>query len=355
MIPQRLASNLVRHFYRGGPKIAGLRGLTLDSDHLPEEWVGATVSRFGEPGVGLARTESGDLVRDLVATDPAGWLGPDLAGRPRAGDADTGILVKLLDAGARLPVHVHPDRSFSARHLDCPYGKTEAWYVLDADADAAVYLGWSEDVAPDELARRRDAQDSAWMLERMHRIPVRPGDGILVPAGLVHAIGEGVFLVEVQEPTDLSIVLEWSVTTSTRDESHLGVGFDTAMTAVSHTALSPEAVASLRRYLPGDHTAPLPEHCLPEQAQPFFRLDMAAPEAEADDGACTVPAGFAVLVVIEGAGHIVSRSHRLAVSRGETYVVPAAFGEWEVRGPVRMLVARPGQAWPADLFPGGHG
>ena len=276
MNPRRLAPNLVHHFYRGGPKIAELRGLTLDSDHLPEEWVGATVSRFGEPDVGPARTEAGEQDRDLVAeTPPAGWVTTSrAAGEPV--DADTGILVKLLDAGARLPVHVHPDRAFSARHLDCPYGKTEAWYVLEAEPDAAVHLGWREDVAADELARRRDAQDSEWMLERMHRLPVRPGDGILVPAGLVHAIGEGVFLVEVQEPTDLSIVLEWSVTTSTRDESHLGVGFDTAMAAVSHTALSEEAVDSLRRHLPGDHTSPVPAPCLPEQAEPFFRLDVAA-------------------------------------------------------------------------------
>jgi mannose-6-phosphate isomerase len=350
MTPQRLAPNLVRHFYRGGPKIAQLRGLTLDSDHLPEEWVGATVSRFGEPDVGPARTEAGDLVRDLVSGDPVGWLGSDVARRRRAGEADTGILVKLLDAGARLPVHVHPDRSFSARHLDCPYGKTEAWYVLDAEPDAAVHLGWREDVAADELARRRDAQDSEWMLERMHRLPVRAGDGILVPAGLVHAIGEGVFLVEVQEPTDLSIVLEWSVTTSTREESHLGVGFDTAMAAVSHTALSPGTVRSLRRHLPGDHTGPLPATCLPEQAEPFFRLDVAAPGTDKDDAACVVEPGFAVLVVTEGEGHLVSGSERLVVSRGETYVVPAGFGTWELRGPVRALVARPSEAWPADLF-----
>lgn len=352
MIPQRLAPNLVRHFYRGGPKIAELRGLTLDSDHLPEEWVGATVSRFGQPDVGLARTESGGLVRDLVASDPVGWLGEAIAARLRAGDADTGVLVKLLDAGARLPVHVHPDRSFAARHLDCPYGKTEAWYVLDADPDAAVHLGWTEDVDPDELARRRDAQDSTWMLERMHRLPVRAGDGILVPAGQVHAIGEGVFLVEAQEPTDLSIVLEWSVTTSTRDESHLGIGFDTAMTGVSHTALSPEAVASLRRHLLLEHTAPLPQACLPAQAQPFFRLHMAAPGLEPDAASCAVQAGFAVLVAIEGRADIVAGPHHVTVVRGETFVVPASFGDWEVRGPVRLLVARPGQAWPADLFPG---
>src|SRR5580765_3573611 len=187
MRPMRLAPNLIDHFYRGGAKIAALRGLTGVGERQPEEWVAATVTRFGEAELGLARVEDGTLLRDLVAADPAGWVGPDaVAGR--FGPADTGVLVKLLDAGQRLLVHVHPDRSFAASHLGCPYGKTEAWLVLDADPGAAVYLGWRDDVDPGELAQRRDAQDGAWMLERMHRIEVSRGDGVLVPAGTVHAI-----------------------------------------------------------------------------------------------------------------------------------------------------------------------
>ncbi len=202
------------------------------------------MSRAGEPGVGPARTVDGRLFADVVAEDLHGWVG-DLG-------PDTGVLVKLLDAGQRLPVHVHPDRDFASSHLGCGYGKTEAWYVLAADEGATVHLGWTEDVDPEELAERRDRQDSAWMLERLHQVPVRGGDGILVPAGQPHAIGAGVFVVEAQEPTDFSIVLEWSVTTASREESHLDLGFDTAMGALSHQALAPEALDALRRHLPAD-------------------------------------------------------------------------------------------------------
>ena len=169
-LPVRMAPNTFEHFYRGGARIAELRGLTLDSDHRPEEWLAATVARFGEDEVGLARTQDGDLLRDLVAKDPRTWVGDDPARLGRASDSDTGVLVKLLDAAQRLPVHVHPDREFARRHLGCDYGKTEAWYVLAADEDAAVYLGWSDDVRPEELAERRDAQDSDWMLARMNRV-----------------------------------------------------------------------------------------------------------------------------------------------------------------------------------------
>jgi mannose-6-phosphate isomerase len=346
MLPVRLAANAIEHFYRGGARIADLRGFTPTSERQPEEWVAATVSRFGDQDTGLAVTDDGLLLRDLVAADPDRWLGAEEAATPRAGAADTGLLLKLLDAGQRLPVHVHPDRGFAARHLGCPYGKTEAWYVLEADPGAVVHLGWTEDLDRDELAERRDAQDSAWMLSRMHQVPVRAGDGILVPAGQAHAIGEGVFIVEAQEPTDFSIVLEWSVTSSGRDDSHLGIGFDTAMRAVSHRALDADRLAALRR-----HTDPLGSDVemrsvLPDAADEFFRLGVLGGEAVSD----RVPAGFAAVVVLDGDGALVGDGE-IDVRRGELLAVPAAFGSWSVRG-ARLVVARPGVDWPHGLVAG---
>ena len=242
MRPVPMPPNVIDHFYLGGERLAAFRGVPLPSPRRPEEWLAATVHRADEPDVGRSRMPDGSLFAELVAADPRGWTGtPDAP----AGPADTGILVKLLDAGQRLPVHVHPTRPFARDHLHSCYGKTEAWYVLETHGDdPAVWVGFREDVDPDVLADRVDAQDSAWMLAHLNKISVRPGDGIVVPAGQAHATGAGVFLVEVQEPTDFSILLEWSVTTATRDESHLGLGFDVVLPAVSHRALT--AVDELR-------------------------------------------------------------------------------------------------------------
>ncbi|WP_295830560.1 class I mannose-6-phosphate isomerase, partial [uncultured Microbacterium sp.] len=241
MNPVLLPPNPVQHFYLGGDRIAALRGIVPETDRQPEEWLGSTVSRFGSDEIGLAVTDEGAFLRDLVSADRAAWVGAR-AGRDAA---DLGILVKLLDARQRLPVHVHPDRAFAGAHLDCPYGKTEAWFVLETEDDCAVHVGWNQDVDRDELDRRRDAQDSEWMLSRMNRVVVRPGMGVLVPAGTVHAIDGGIFVAEVQEPTDFSILLEWSVTTSTREESHLDLGFDAVMPAVSTAKLDAAALDAL--------------------------------------------------------------------------------------------------------------
>ena len=347
MKPLVLPPNIIDHFYKGGAKIADLRGVDLPNEYRPEEWLAATNEREGEPGVGVSRTADGTLLRDLIAGDRIGWIGSTAA---PGGQGDNGLLVKLLDPAQRLPAHVHPSREFARSHLNCPYGKTEAWYVLDVglpgmDDEPSVWLGWNTDVDPVEVARRVDAQDSNWLLSHMNRIAVRPGDGILVPHGTNHAIGPGVFVAEVQEPTDQSILLEWSITTSGREDSHLGLGFDVALQALNHQAFDRARISELVRHTDPADTGSNLQRLLPEAADEFFRLAAAAPAGGRSE---PVPAGFAVAVVMSGSGALTGDGE-VSVERGQVLAVPHAFGEWTVSGDVRVLVCRPGVGWPESL------
>ena len=265
--PLQMAPNTIEHFYAGGSRIAELRGLRAGV----RPPAGGVARGDGVACRRARRRTCTDRRRRPVRRRRRGR--PARLGRrarPRHRGAGQAARRRAAAARARAP----RPRASRAAHLGCGYGKTEAWYVLDADEGATVHLGWTEDVDPDELAERRDRQDSEWMLERLHRVPVRAGDGILVPAGQPHAIGAGVFVVEAQEPTDFSIVLEWSVTTASREESHLDLGFETAMGAVSHRALAPEALDALCRHVPVEARSDSTLRCLPEQADPFFRLDV---------------------------------------------------------------------------------
>ncbi|GAB3618575.1 class I mannose-6-phosphate isomerase [Okibacterium endophyticum] len=344
MKPVSLAPNLVEHFYRGGERIAALRGIATTSEFQPEEWLASTVARAGESPAGLSRTADGTLLRDLVSADHTAWVGPDAAAA--WGRADVGILVKLLDARQRLPVHVHPSREFATSHLGCPYGKTEAWFVLESASGAAVYLGWNTDVDRGELDDRRDAQDSEWMLSHMNRIEVAPGMGIVVPAGTAHAIDAGILLAEVQEPTDMSILLEWSGTTLTRNESHLGLGFDAVMPAVSKARLPLGTVERLvtRNDLSRTTREPLP--LLAADTAPFFRLFHAAPEP---GGVNRFAAGFAVVLVLSGSAELCGSTETVTVNAGDVLAVPHSFGDWRVSGDAGLLVGTPGDGWPATL------
>jgi mannose-6-phosphate isomerase len=316
MEPIVLGPNQPSTFYRGGGRIASFRGLAATD--RPEDWVASTTSRFGLAPSGLTTLEDGSTLLAAVQADPVGWVGSD--------DGDTGVLVKLLDAGQRLPLHVHPTRDFALGHLGSPYGKTEAWLVLEAEVDTVVHLGFSRDVTAEELAGWVEAQDAAAMLAATNRVPVRSGDAILCPAGTPHAIGAGVLLLEVQEPTDLSVLLEWEGFTGGPPQATLGLSLEEAMGCVDRRACTPARLEELRTAASGS--------LLPAEADAFFRMDELAPGA--------VPAGFAVLVVTAGEGLLVGGWGSTALARGSTIVVPAGAGPYSLSGSARVVRCRAG-------------
>jgi mannose-6-phosphate isomerase len=250
-----LPPNQFPHFYRGGDAITRLRGLAGGAANRPEDWVASTTTRFGQDQQGLSVLPDGRTLRDVIAADPAGWLGPD---HVAAFGPELDLLVKLLDAGQRLVVHAHPDQDFAARHLGCAHGKTEAWIILEtADPQPVVYLGFREPVPAGTLRRWVDEQDVDAMVGALNAVPVSPGDAILVPAGLPHAIGPGVLIVELQEPTDFSVLLEWrGFDLDGPAVGHLGLGFDLALQCVDGSGWPTERLARLRG--PRDRPDPAP-------------------------------------------------------------------------------------------------
>jgi mannose-6-phosphate isomerase len=299
--PERLTPTRVYRFYKGGALLERFRGEDGEDTDFPEDWVGSVTvaSNPGrdEPEAGLSRLADGQLLRDAIAEDPDGWTG-------RA-DGATRVLVKLLDAAERLPVHAHPGRAFAREHFDSEAGKTEAWIVLDTRGEASeVWVGLREDVDPDEYRTWIDTQDRAALLDSLNHLPVRAGDVVFVPAGVPHAIGAGVLIAELQEPTDFSIVCEWTGFPIRPEDSHLGIGWDAAMCALDLRA----------------HT---PTLGLPDAARDFFWADERAE-----------PAGrFAVWIVLDGTGSIDGEPAR----RGDCFAVPAAAEQIEVSGGVRIL------------------
>jgi mannose-6-phosphate isomerase len=261
--------------------------------------------------------------------DPAGFLGAEHTAQH---GPDPALLVKLLDAGERLPVHVHPDGAFARAKLGVPYGKTEAWIVIGATAqDATVHVGFREDVSPETLAGWVEERDGAALLDALNPCSVRPGDTLFVPAGIPHAIGEGLLIVELQEPTDLSVLLEWDgFGIDDPGEASLGLGWDTALDCVDRSARDPEALRGPR---PQGSVARL----LPEDADPFFRAERIAPAPEAE-----LEPGFRILVVLEGEGTLEAEDGGpLELDRGETVLVPHGAGASRVSGDVVLIACRP--------------
>lgn len=327
MIPLRLPPNQLHRFYRGGEAIARFRGTEPAGEYAPEDWVGSTTTSFGEPEAGLSRLEGGVTVRAAVAAGPEELLGP--------GRTETGLLVKLLDAGERLPVHCHPDRSFAARHLGSSHGKTEAWVIVEARGKRPVVaLGFSRPVDAGTLAGWVERQDVEALLGSLNELPVAAGDAIFVPAGVPHAIGEGILLVELQEPSDLSVLLEWEgFAVDGRAAGHLGLGFETALAAVDRSAWTCERLTPLLRSTAGGgERIPL----LPPAAAPFFGGERLRPAPRLE-----LEPSFSIVVVLSGSGRIDCADGGLDLAAGQTLLVPYGAGRCTLTGALDAIRCLP--------------
>jgi mannose-6-phosphate isomerase len=298
--------------------------------------VGSATAVFGSETMGLTTLPDGSTLRETLVADPEGFLGPQHVERF---GADTGLLVKLLEAGQRLPVHCHPDREFSRRHLDCRYGKTEAWVIVEIRSpEPLVHLGFRQDVPLATLSEWVSRQDTEAILGATHRLPVAVGDSILVPAGVPHAIGEGVFLVELQEATDLSVLLEWKgFDIDGGREGHLGLGFETALTCVDRSGWGMDRLRWLRTIREnGPVRRPGVDRLFPAEADAFFRAE----RIDTRDSS-PLPAEFSILVVTRGSGRLEWRERALEVDRGDTVLIPFAAGDCRLRGPIGAVRCLP--------------
>lgn len=322
MKPIRLASNRpAERFYRGGARISAFRGERESAPREPEDWVGSTTTIRGEQVLGLTTLPDGRILRDAIAEDPVSWLGSVHAER---WGADTRLLVKLLDAGQRLPVHAHPHDDFAASHLGRAHGKAEAWYILEG---GTVHVGLREETTVEALADLVSRQDVAALLGLLHEVEVRPGDVVWVPPGELHAIGAGVLLLELQQPEDLSILLEWDgFAIDGPGEGHLGLGFDLALAAVTTAARSPAELAALV------HPAPRSGSVFPRAADRYFRL-----ERRPVHGPSVIETGFAIVIVSDGTVDLRGE----VLPTGAAVLIPAAAGRIEISGDAELLIARP--------------
>ncbi len=331
--PVLLPVNQFDHFYRGGDRIGALRH-GPGGPNRPEEWIGSTTTRFGESSQGLSVLPDGRLLRDAVLADPRAWLGDAHVARY---GSDVEVLVKFLDLGQRLPVHLHPNREFARRHLGLAHGKTEAWYVVDAPPGARVGVGFAEQMPVDRMAALVASHDSEAFLDALRTREVRPGDAMLVPAGLPHTVQAGVFVLELQEPTDLSILLEWQDFDVDGDrDGHLGLGFETALQAVDTSAVSDSDLDRLvvrREDIDGAglHSA------LPPEADAYFR----AQHIDTADAPVTVDAGFAVIVALDGAGTVTADDGVHPIAKGDVLLMPYEAGAWVADGALTLVACRP--------------
>lgn len=243
--------------------------------------------------------ESWEVWRDNALLDGSGaTLGDTL---------DFPLLVKLLDTRASLSVQVHPDDAQAARLEGAPNGKAEGWVVLAAEPGARIAYGLRNPLTPEQL---RERARSGAIADDLDWREVFPGQVYDVPPGTIHAIGGGLTLYEIQQPSDLT----YRLYDYGRDrELHLDKAVEVAITTPAGAPLTPVPVGPGRTRLISGAAFVLERWALP--ALPHVTLDR--PHA---------------LTVIDGEALIGDD----AVAAGDTVVLPA--GRWALTGWATCLV-----------------
>ncbi len=179
----------------GGEKLQQLFNKPSETDTTGESWELSAVK--GDVSVVSNGNLAGKSLQDLIDEDAEGLLGKSVVDRF---GKDFPILIKFIDAKQDLSIQLHPnDELAKERHNS--FGKTEMWYIMDADPGAQLIVGFNKDVKKEEYV---ESLEKDTLLELLNYEEVVEGDTFFVNTGKIHAIGAGVLLAEIQQTSDVT-------------------------------------------------------------------------------------------------------------------------------------------------------
>ena len=332
--------NRVRRAYLGGAQIDKFVGNEVaQNGNRPEDWLASVVIAFNPdyepiPNEGLSILENGEVFKSIIDKNPEAVFGKRLANKY---GGKSSILVKLLDSAERLVIQCHPTVDFAMEHFASPFGKTECWYFLDTTPEASVYLGFKEGITKEKWVSLFEKQDVEGMLNSLHRFPVKKGDLWFVDGGVPHAIGEGCFMIELQEPSDLMVIPE-RVTPSGRTLSdsklHGGLGWDKMFDCFIYKGLSEEETKKLyyrKSVFESNKLSAVVDDSLTNK----FSLSNLRVSGEA-----TLNLGdiYSVCVVTSGECVLKCEGEELNFKKGQSFFIGADSGELEFEGNAEIVM-----------------
>lgn len=225
---------------------------------------------------------------------------------------DFPILTKFIDARDNLSVQVHPGNGFALQN-EGQYGKTEMWYVLDAEPDAFLYYGFRQEISLEEFARR--IQENT-LLEVLNAVPVQKGDALFIESGTLHAIGKGILIAEIQQNSNVTYrVYDYGRTG--KDGRKRDLHIEKAL-AVTNT------LPIVRKGSGYPHVADCD----------YFTVDKLFL-----DGTLTYrmqgtvyDTSFLSILILDGEGTISNKGEKVPYQKGDSLFLPAGCGDWQIEG-----------------------
>ncbi len=220
------------------------------------------------------------------------------------------LLVKFIDAYDRLSIQVHPDDEYAKVHENGELGKTEMWYIIDAQEDAKLIFGLKEGTDKESFAQALKKGEPDDML---NYVSVKKGDMFFVPAGMLHAIGKGILIAEIQQNSDTTYRV-FDYNRRDKEGNLRPLHIDKALDVIDFTA-SAKAVEGNIVSCPYFHTE---------------KINLS--------GEKQFSAGFTILICTQGSGEILYENGKTNFKAGDSFVIPAALNGFKVCGRGDILI-----------------
>ena len=288
----------LKEFLWGGTRLKDEFGKNCQLDNVAESWE-LSVHPSGQSIV----AESGETLSEYLNARP-GYLG-------REKDS-LDILIKFIDARDNLSLQVHPDEKYANEHEN-QHGKTEMWYIIDAEEDGGIIFGMKDELTREQF---RQAIEDNTIMDHVNFIPVKKGDYCLIEAGTLHAVGRGCLIAEIQQSSDVTYrVYDYDRRDKNGNPRQLHIDkacdvtnlkpFDSAVNNVNDqpTLMTDNDLFTVR-YLP------LKEEQVIE----------------------TTPESFTALVITAGQGTVSYGRQKLHYTKGDSCLVPAGKGRIRING-----------------------
>lgn len=304
----------------GGRMLIDDYGFETDKDNAAEAWL-LSCHKDG-PSYVIDGEYKGKTLAEVIEAE-----GKKVLGTNNADIHDFPVLIKIIDARDKLSVQVHPDDKY-AREFENENGKTEAWYVLSCDEGASLIYGVNHNMTKEEFAA---AIENGTLLDDVNIVKVKKGDVVFIPSGMLHAIGEGILLAEVQQSSNSTYrVFDYNRRDKNGNlrELHVKKAVDVVELNVTDVDFSAQGEAlklngGEKTYLTGCD---------------YFRMTCVKVDGTFEDNCDETT--FVSLLVLDGYGKLICGTQEIELKKGSSIFIPAGKGNYTINGKLEILETR---------------
>lgn len=302
----------------GGDKLKNVLNKDYAEENIGESWEISDVQ--GDETIVFEGSLKGKTLRDLISDYKGDFVGESVYNT--FGD-EFPLLIKFIDAKMPLSIQVHPSDAI-AKERHNSFGKNEMWYVMRADEQAELIIGFDAKIDKEAYKNRLKSNS---ILEVMHHEKVNEGDTFYIPTGRIHAIGAGVLLAEIQQTSDIT----YRIFDYNRVDAHTGEKREL------HNELALDVIDFTQHQSYKTHYKLIENKSAKLVHSPYFKTNIISVKGNLEKNYRLLDS-FVIYICVEGSLEIIYQDYNYSLTYGETLLLPASLGSVKINAKKAKLL-----------------